>query len=201
MKMTDSFLSGSVENYCSGLASPSSAPGGGSAAALCAALGSALASMTCALGCGGMRAHEAEMLLEEALVLVDRDVSAFKPVTEAWKIPRDDPSRAETLEQAHISAAEIPLKLMELCCRLLRLCEELIPKCSAAILPDAASAVALCRSALCAAAVNVRANTYYVKFRSDTASQLNIRADEMLKEYEKRCNDAFAAVYRRMEEA
>ena len=34
----------------------------------------------------------------------------------AYGIPKDDPARAETLEKATVTACQVPVRIMELCC-------------------------------------------------------------------------------------
>lgn len=193
--MTESFASLSVEGYGAALASASSAPGGGSAAALCASLAAALLSMSRALGCADKNTAALEALRLELLRLVDEDSAAFVPVTEAWKLPKDDPNRSAVLEKAHATAAETPLKLMTLCGELTALCEQVCRECSQSLLPDVASAAALCIGALCAAAANVRANTYYMK----KPAALNAEADRMLREYGGKARGVFAEIYGKLE--
>lgn len=193
--MNDPFTSLSVEGYGAALASASSAPGGGSAAALSASLAAALLSMSRSLGCADKNAAAIEALRQALLRLVDEDSAAFLPVTEAWKLPKDDPNRPTVLEKAHATAAETPLKLMTLCGELTALCEQVGRECSQSLLPDVASAAALCIGALCAAAANVRANTYYMK----EPASLNAEADRMLREYGGKARGVFAELYGRLE--
>ena len=193
--MHESFVSLSLEDYSKALASPAFAPGGGSAAALCAALAAALLSMSRSLGCEDKAVRDSEELREALMELVDEDSAAFAPVADAWKLPADAPHRAEALEKAHAGAAALPLRLMRLCGRLIALCEEMRDKCGKNLLSDVAVSAALSRSVLCAAAVNVRANTFYMK----EAASLNREADRLLEEYAPRADRVFSDIYAHLE--
>ncbi len=190
--MAEPFVQRQLRDYAADLASSSFAPGGGSAAALCAALAAALAEMT--LRIGGDEAAEAESLRLRLLTLVDEDSAAFAPVAKTWKLPKDNPRRPALLEQAHAEAAQCPLELMELCLRTLTLCERLERTCRELLLADVGSAVALCRGALCAAALNVRTNTCYMK-----DSSLNEKAAALLRQGTALADGLYARVYTRLE--
>ena len=107
--MGDRFTELSCEEFSDRLAARESAPGGGGAAALVGALGTALCSMAGAFAQGNPRCaeHEADVaaLMEEAedvryrlLELVEEDADGFGPVLAAWRMPKDDPARAGAIE-------------------------------------------------------------------------------------------------------
>ncbi|MCI9119835.1 MAG: cyclodeaminase/cyclohydrolase family protein, partial [Flavonifractor sp.] len=94
----------SCRDFVAVLASDAPAPGGGGAAALAGALGTALGSMVGALTVGKRRyaAVESEInalmarcraLQEELLDQVPADAEGFLPLARAYGIPKDDPSR------------------------------------------------------------------------------------------------------------
>ena len=110
------------------LASASPAPGGGGAAALTAALGTALGSMVGALTAGkksyapveeeikaAMTALEALRL--QLLDMVQKDAEGFEPLAAAYKLPKETPDREEILERATLRACQAPVEMMELCCQ------------------------------------------------------------------------------------
>ncbi len=196
--MHDPFPEETLRDYTALLASAAPAPGGGSAAALCGALGAALASMSCAIGGGSADTPALDTLRLALLELVQRDSEGFDAVVQAWKIPKDEPLRPEMLDRAYAKAAETPLGLMELCCRLTEICERVAGECPRSVAADAACALIFARAAMKAAGVNVRANTIYIK---DTAlaRRLDAEADALAERCERRADAAFTLACARME--
>jgi formiminotetrahydrofolate cyclodeaminase len=105
------------------LASKAPVPGGGSAAALVGAFGTALCSMAGNLTVGNKKYTDVEAdvynILKKAkdvqarmLDLVDKDVRAFKQLSEAYAISKDDPRRAQVIENATYNACVPPFEIM-----------------------------------------------------------------------------------------
>lgn len=103
------------------LASKAPVPGGGGAAAVVGALGIALCSMVGNLTVGRKKYAEVEydvkVMLKKAekiqthlLELVDEDAAVFEPLAKAYSIPKDDPKRAEILEEVTLNACKAPFK-------------------------------------------------------------------------------------------
>lgn len=99
----------SCREFVAVLASSAPAPGGGGAAALAAALGTALGNMVAALTVGKKNYADVEEALRglmtrceqlqaELLDQVAADKEGFLPLARAYGIPKDDPARAEVLE-------------------------------------------------------------------------------------------------------
>ena len=112
--------------FVSVLASDAPAPGGGGAAALVGAIGTALGNMVGSLTVGKKKyaAVEAEIidlkakcdaLQKELLDQVEADEVNFLPLAKAYGIPKDDPNRDKIMEEATIIACSTPMKIMELC--------------------------------------------------------------------------------------
>lgn len=119
-----------VADFSALLASDAPAPGGGSVAALCGALGSALTAMCGGLTHGkkGYEAHFQEMeqigvaaqvLREEFLRDVDRDTAAFNQVMAAFKLPKkseeEKAARAAAIAAATRGATLVPLEVLRRC--------------------------------------------------------------------------------------
>ncbi|MCD7903111.1 MAG: cyclodeaminase/cyclohydrolase family protein [Oscillospiraceae bacterium] len=195
----------SVQDFSAALASRAAVPGGGGASAAAAALGAALGEMVGALTVGkpkyaaaedalrGLMAR-AETLRLRLLDCVDRDAAAFAPLAEAYAIPKDEPTRAETLERCLRAAAAVPLELLELCCEGIALQEAFAEKGSALAVSDAATGAALLNGALYGAAVNVKVNTRLMRDRA-YADALDARVDALLAEYPPRAQAVFARIY------
>lgn len=155
------------------LSSDSAAPGGGSVAALCGSLSAALSAMVAALTWAktGMRdkrpamealGRRAQELKDRFLLAVDRDTEAFNAVLAAGRLPKktqvEIAARAEALEGANRSAAEVPLEVLEAAVTALELALVAASEGNPASVSDAGVAGACALAAAEGAALNVRIN-------------------------------------------
>ena len=186
------------------LASDAPAPGGGGAAALVGAIGTALGNMVGGLTVGKKKyaAVEAEILAlkakcdelqQQLLDQVQADEAGFLPLAKAYGIPKDDPSRAEILENATVSACAVPMRIMELCCESLDCIAIFAEKGSRLAVSDAGCAAVCVKAALQAAALNVFINTKSLQNRA-VAEELNAKANAMLDKYCALADRIFAEV-------
>ena len=186
------------------LASDAPAPGGGGAAALVGAIGTALGNMVGSLTVGkkkyadvqdeilAMKA-KCDALQKELLDQVEADEKGFVPLAKAYGIPKDDPTRAEVLEKATITACGVPMRIMELCCEALDCVQVFAEKGSRLAVSDAGCAAVCCKAALQAASLNVFINTKSIKDPA-VASELNRQANVMLNKYCGLADDIFEEV-------
>lgn len=190
------------------LASSAPVPGGGGAAALTGAIGTALCSMVGNLTSGRKKyaAYEddirlvltkAQSLQEQLLTLVEKDAACFEPLSRAYSIPKDDPARAQTLETATIAACEAPAEIMECCCKAIELLEEMLEKGSVMLVSDVGCGALCCAAALESAGLNVFINTKTLLDRS-LAAKMESHADTLLKEYLPRARKVSDEVTRRL---
>ena len=181
------------EEFAERLAARESVPGGGAASALVGALGVALCSMAGAFTVGKARYQDVEedvsRITEEAdsiryrlIELVEEDASGFEPLMAAYALPKDDPTRPETLEAATVSAAMAPLGMVGECCRAVVLLEEMGEKCSRMLVSDVACGALLVRAAIEAASVNVYVNTASLSDRAQ-AERIDSTCEELVEEY------------------
>ncbi len=181
------------EEFAERLAARESVPGGGAASALVGALGVALCSMAGAFTVGKARYQDVEedvsRIMEEAdsiryrlIELVEEDASGFEPLMAAYALPKDDPTRPETLEAATVSAAMAPLGMVGECCRAVVLLEEMGEKCSRMLVSDVACGALLVRAAIEAASVNVYVNTASLSDRAQ-AERIDSTCEELVEEY------------------
>lgn len=179
-----------IQNFLAALASKAPTPGGGGAAALCGAVGIALGNMVGNLTLGKKKYAEvqediaalnakAEALRADFLALIDADAAAFEPLSRAYGIPKDDPTRGEVMEAALMRAAEPPLEIMRKFVKALELIAEYAAKGSALAISDAGCAAAITRAACEAAALNVLVNTKPMRDR-EKAGEINREANELL---------------------
>ena len=183
----------SCADFTALLASKAPVPGGGGTAALVGALGAALCSMAGNFTLGrkkyaavepDIRAllGEGEQVRTRLLALVEADAEAFEPLSRAYSIPRDDPSRETVLEQAAQRACAAPVEMLEQCARAVEMLEQMLEKGSVMLASDVGCGAVCCRAAMECAAMNVYVNTRTLKNRV-VAEALERKADGLLKEY------------------
>lgn len=183
----------SCRTFVEVLASNAPAPGGGGAAALVGAIGTALGNMVGSLTVGKKKYAEVEAeivalkatcddLQKQLLNQVEADDKGFVPLAKAYGIPKDDPNRDAILEEATVTACAVPMHIMELCCQAIDAIEVFAAKGSRLAVSDAGCGAVCCKAALQAASLNVFINTKSLKNR-DTAAQLNTKANTMLDTY------------------
>ena len=202
--MSNDFTQASCRAFVAALASNAPAPGGGGAAALAGALGTALGNMVGSLTVGKKKyaAVEAEIVdlkakcdaLQPALLdMVAEDARCFEPLAAAYSIPADDPNRARVMEDALKTACSSPLRIMELCCQAVEAVAVFAEKGSRLAVSDAGCGAALCRAALQSASLNVFINTRLMADR-EAADALNARARAMLEKYVPMADGIFDSV-------
>ena len=186
------------------LASDAPAPGGGGAAALVGAIGTALGNMVGSLTVGKKKyaAVEAEIialkarcdaLQKQLLDQVEADEVNFLPLAKAYGIPKDDPNRDKIMEEATIIACSTPMKIMELCCEAIDCIAVFAAKGSRLAVSDAGCGAVCCKAALQAASLNVFINTKSLKNR-EVAEDMNRQVNLMLNKYCDIADDIFNEV-------
>ncbi len=186
------------------LASDAPAPGGGGAAALVGAIGTALGNMVGSLTVGKKKyaAVEEEIialkakcdaLQTELLNQVEADEINFLPLAKAYGIPKDDPNRDKVMEEATIIACSTPMKIMELCCEAIDCIAVFAEKGSRLAVSDAGCGAVCCKAALQAASLNVFINTKSLKNR-EVAEDMNRHANLMLNKYCQLADEIFDEV-------
>lgn len=172
-----------LNDFSCALASSAPTPGGGGAAALAGALGSNLVEMVGNLTTGKKKyaAFEdelqriiatAEDLSQKLRLAIDEDAAAFAPLAKAYGIPKDNPTRAKTLEAALRAACKPPMHIIELALRALNLHERMALIGSRLVISDCGAGAVLCNAAVNAAAFSVFANT---KLMADEAYALHVQ--------------------------
>ena len=183
----------SCRKFVEVLASDAPAPGGGGAAALVAAIGTALGNMVGSLTVGKKKyaAVEEEIialkakcdaLQTELLNQVEQDEINFLPLAKAYGIPKDDPNRDAIMDEATIIACQVPVRIMELCCEAIDCIAVFAEKGSRLAVSDAGCGAVCCKAALQAASLNVFINTKSLKNR-EKAEELNKKANDMMDKY------------------
>ena len=163
----------SIRDFTEELGSANSTPGGGSAAALCGALGAALSAMVSRLTLGNEKYSEvwqsmgavqqaAGLLAGRFLELVQRDSDAYQAVMAAIKLPKETKeekgARHKAIQEAIKNAAKVPLETLRTSEKLIVLTKEAVERGNPNTLTDAGAALQLARTAAAVAAYNVRIN-------------------------------------------
>lgn len=174
MKMID----GSCTEFVDKLASKDAVPGGGGAAALTGAIGTALASMVVNLTLGKKKYAEfeddnkriiakAEILQKELMEMVDLDAENFLPLSKAYGLPKDTEEqkkyKEETLEKCLITACGVPVDIVKKCYDAIVLHQELVDKGSKLAISDVGVGVQCLRAALISGWLNVLININSIK--------------------------------------
>lgn len=200
-------LNKSVTEFTEALASKAAVPGGGGASALVGAIGIALGDMVGELTVGKKKYADveedvktlmarAQELRVKLLACVDKDAQAFEPLSRAYGIPKDDPTRDEVMEKCLRDAAAAPLEILDLCCEAIELQREFAAKGSVLAVSDAATGVVFCWSAMYGAAVNVKVNTKSMKDR-EYAEQINAHVDAQMAKYWPIADKVYEDIYGR----
>ena len=198
----------SVREFTRFLASAEPVPGGGGAAALVGALGVALGNMVAALTLGKPKYAEVEAevaelrrrgeaLQERLLEQINADAEGFRPLAEAYKLPKDEPRRAEILEQATLRACGTPMEIMELGAAAISVIAELASKGSRMAVSDAGCAAAAVRAAVEMAYLNLLINTRSLRGR-EQAEALNARGQELLTRVGRQAEEVWSQVEARL---
>ena len=186
------------------LASDAPAPGGGGAAALVGAIGTALGNMVGSLTVGKKKYADVQdeiialkakcdELQKQLLDQVEADEINFLPLAKAYGIPKDDPTRDKVMEEATIIACSTPMKIMELCCEAIEAIRVFAEKGSRLAVSDAGCGAVCCKAALQSASLNVFINTKSLKNR-EVAEEMNKKTNDMLDKYCAIADDIFATV-------
>ena len=136
-------------------------------------------------------------LQAEFLRLVDADAEAFEPLSKAYGIPKDDPSREAVMEDALRIATSVPMDIMRACAKSVDIIEEFAKKGSALAISDAGVGAACARAAIIGASFNVYINTKAMTDR-DYAGKINTEAGELLEKYVSKAGEIVAGVYEKV---
>lgn len=159
----------SLDAWLDELAGAAPTPGGGSAAALAGTVAAALVAMVARLTVGrkayaAVEAQAKEILAEAERLrgdlrrLVDEDAAAYEGVSHAYKIPKNDPGRAQAIDAALLAAAKPPAEVVRHGRRLLALAQKIEQIGNKNAVSDARVAGMLAKTAIDGATENVNAN-------------------------------------------
>ncbi len=199
-----------LDEFIIQLSSKSPTPGGGGASALIGAVGTALCSMVANLTSGKQRYAEYQKDIDNILLradastrrlmnMIQEDAEAFKPLSEAYNLPREIPGRDEILEKALVTACSVPMKILKEMAGILDILEQLCIKGSRSALSDVGTAASACRAALEGAAMNIYVNTRLMKCR-EYADNVNNETREILSDSVIRCENTYQLILVKLRE-
>jgi methenyltetrahydrofolate cyclohydrolase len=157
------YIKGSVEKYLDDLAARKPAPGGGSAAALQAAIGVALMSMAANYTKDGAQEilKKTEDARKKLQGLIDADVEAYGKLSKASK--ESGAGSQGPGDELYKEAARVPYEICKIAASCLKLCNELIECGNKNLITDTAIAVICLEGAFFSAKYNVYVNLKYIK--------------------------------------
>ena len=169
MKLQDLLLKEFLEKT----ASNEPVPGGGSSAALNAAMATALTEMVANLTIGRKKDADADERMREIAVVmsaqrsrfledIDRDAEAYRQVMEAYRLPKETEKeqqlRDATIQEATKEASLIPMEVAESAFSLLETMRETLQRGNPNAATDGLVGMMNCRTAILSALLNVRVN-------------------------------------------
>lgn len=193
----------SVKDFLARTAGSDPVPGGGSIAALNAAIASALTEMVANLTIGKKKYEDKEVLMKKIASIaenyqasfikdIDADSEAYNKVFAAFKLPKDtDEQKAERTDQiqaATRTAAEIPMEVARKAVDIMDIIAQVAENGNQNAITDACVAMMTARTAALAAILNVKINLSsikdieYVALMTQEANYLESEA--MIKEQE-----------------
>lgn len=167
-----------IKTFTAEVASCSPAPGGGSIAALCGALGSALCHMAASLTLGKKNFKDVEpfmvnlkktakTLQKKLLDQVEEDSLAYNRVMDAFKLQKETPEqqefRKQVIQDALKAAAWVPYISLETAAQAMVLVEDVLEKGNPNCITDAGVAAEVINAAVQGAAYNVCINLLDIK--------------------------------------
>ena len=197
-----------INVFLEGLASDAPVPGGGGACGLVGATAAALGGMVLSLTTGKKKYAAVQPEIDELiqkmakqrillLNAIDKDAEAFRPLSEAYGMPKETPEEIErrdaVMARALKDAASAPLEMMEALLETGKLLSRISEIGSMLAISDAGVGLSLCRSALYGASLNVYINTKLMKDRA-TAEAMNKRTKELIEEADRIIVPAFNAI-------
>jgi glutamate formiminotransferase/formiminotetrahydrofolate cyclodeaminase len=190
----DNLINMTISGFADELSTDSPAPGGGSVAALCAAMSAALTAMVANLTFGkkgyekawdlakGL-AEQAQKIKDDALAAIDKDTLVFYKMMDVARLPKSNEEennyRQEMIQQATKEAILVPLQTMQIALQSVELAQKIAGIGNKNALSDAGVAAITANSAAKAAYLNVKINMGGIKdenFKFETLS----KAEELL---------------------
>ncbi len=197
-----------IQTFIEALSSGAPIPGGGGASALVGAVSTALCSMVANLtlkqSMNSCDREVFEKILDRTqkssvhlLELIQKDGEMFEPLSKAYHLPMEEPNRDQILEEALVSAASVPMEILEAVHGVIEILEELLIKGTKLAISDVGVAASTFRSTLESGAMNVFINTKLMKNR-EYASELEMKAKTLLTDGVSRCDIVYQSILKEL---
>jgi glutamate formiminotransferase/formiminotetrahydrofolate cyclodeaminase len=191
-------ISMDLQKFAEETASESPAPGGGSIAAYCGALGAALGTMVANLSSHkkgwdarweefSNYAADGQKILKEMLSLVDEDTAAFNKIMDAFSLPKgndeEKTARKAAIDAATVNAIKVPFRTMQLADQSFALAKAMADIGNPNSVSDAGVGALCARAAVKGAYLNVKINAQGITDNAEVtgilaqAEMLNANAD------------------------
>ncbi|MES2703446.1 MAG: glutamate formimidoyltransferase [Bacteroidota bacterium] len=173
-----------ITRFVQETASESPAPGGGSIAAYCGAMGAALGTMVGNLSSHkkgwddrweefSMQAEKGQRIMTELLSLVDEDTNAFNAIMASFGLPKSNDeekaARKAAIEKATINAIIVPYRTMELAYEAFDVIRDMAANGNPNSVSDAGVGALCVRTAIKGAYLNVMINSQDLKDHPEVA--------------------------------
>ena len=173
----------SLNEYCKALSSKSPAPGGGSASALVGATGAALLGKVANFTVGKEKYKDVEKemtrilkssegLRENFTRLCSEDAMAYKKLSGAFKLPKDDKNRKKKIQEALKEATGVPFEICKVAHEAIKLALPVAEKGNVNLITDAGIAGLMLKCAFQSGLLNVEIN---LKSITDDEFIMNLR--------------------------
>lgn len=198
----------SINAFLDKLYSKDAIPGGGSVAALCAAMAASMCGMVANLTCGKKKyvqyeedirniLDKSELLKNKSIELINKDAKSFLPLAKAYSLPVNDDEQKEyknkviqsTLKQAVIP----PLECIRMSCDIISLLDELSEKGSILALSDVGVGVMCVLAAIKSAWLTVLINLNLMD-DVDYVKDLKIEMQILIDNAGDKCNKIYSKV-------
>jgi formiminotetrahydrofolate cyclodeaminase len=206
--MTAPIKDNRIEEFLDALASQAATPGGGGAAAIIGAMGTALVSMVCNLTIGKKKYADVEADMRDVLVkaealrqrltnMIDDDAKAFDAVMGAYGMAKgtdaDKAARDQAIQAALKLATDVPLACARAAREVIDLAETASRKGNLNVISDAGVGVLAAYAALRSAALNVWTNARMITDRTFAETKLK-ELNELLAGAEAATEQAYGIV-------
>lgn len=186
-------------------------PGGGSVAALAAALGAAMASMASRLSQGeafasfqssiGETLETMNRLTRACEELLEVDIRAFEEYMRALKLPKESEeeraARRTAIDEAAMGATGVPLRLVQVCLDGLRNAERIAGCCNKHVVSDLGIGALLFEASAQSAGLTVRINLRSLR-NADLRAQYERQMAAMIQEAESLKTQVLRTVHSRI---
>ncbi|MGR3220302.1 MAG: cyclodeaminase/cyclohydrolase family protein [Candidatus Anammoxibacter sp.] len=197
------YVDAPLRKYIEDASSCTPTPGGGSAAALVGALGTAMASMASGYTIGNEKFKDVDLAAgdildkcnagrKKLLNMMDEDVRCYSYVTEAYRLPKftanEKRERTKSIQKALKKAVDVPVKVLNCCLAMLEEIRKLADIANPNLISDVGVAALLTNAALLCGKLNIDINIARIKDETlirkveGVAKKSELRAQALLHE-------------------